>query len=169
MRYLLLLIAAICLSSTVEAQQTSVAVSFNIGSQPVWGPTGYEYAQYYYLPDIEVYYNVSQRRFYRNEGGHWYWSSQLPSRYNNYDLYNSYKVVVNEPTPYYHHKRYRNEYSQYSGRRDQPVIRDSRDSRYYVIKNHPEHANWAKQSHHGKGNGNKHNNQNNGQGKDKDH
>jgi len=169
MRYFFLLIAAICLLNTAEAQQTSVSVSFNIGSQPVWGPTGYEYAQYYYLPDIEVYYSVAQRRFYRNEGGRWYWSSRLPSRYNNYDLYNSYKVVVNEPTPYYHHKRYRNEYSQYSGRRDQPVIRDSRDSKYYVIKKHPEHDNWAKQSKHGKGNGNKHNNQNNGQGKDKDH
>jgi hypothetical protein len=55
MRHVLVLIAAVLLSSTVDAQ-ISVSVSFNIDRQPIWGPTGYAHVEYYYLPDIEVYY-----------------------------------------------------------------------------------------------------------------
>ena len=35
--------------------QVRVNVNVNIGSQPVWGPEGYHYLDYYYLPDIEEY------------------------------------------------------------------------------------------------------------------
>jgi hypothetical protein len=102
--------------------------------------------------------------FYYNEGGRWMSRSSLPSRYRGYDLYNSYKVVVNDPTPYRNHGMYREKYSSYRGRHDQQPIRDSRDSRYFVNKNHPEHNNWVKQQKHdngngkgkGKGRGNKH-------------
>jgi hypothetical protein len=38
-------------------------VNVNIGSQPLWGPTGYEHVDYYYLPDVESYYYVPQKQF----------------------------------------------------------------------------------------------------------
>jgi hypothetical protein len=152
MRYLLALIVAVCLSSTVQAQ-LSISLGFNVDRQPVWGPTGYDHVEYYYLPDIEVYYNIPQHMFYYNEGGRWISRSSLPPRYRGYDLYNSYKVVVNEPTPYRNHRIYREKYSSYRGRHDQQAIRDSRDSRYYVNKNHPEHNNWVKQQRHDNDNG----------------
>src|SRR5450759_410180 len=41
MRYLLALIVAVFLSSTVEAQ-LSISLGFNVERQPVWGPTGYD-------------------------------------------------------------------------------------------------------------------------------
>ncbi len=156
MRYLFLLIATLLLLSSLPAQ-VSVNLNFNVGSQPVWGPTGYDHVEYYYLPDIEVYYSISQHMFFYYDGGRWIGRSRLPSRYRNYDLYNSYKVVVNERRPYRNHKMYRDQYSSYKDRRDQQPIRDSRDSRYYVIKNHPEHNNWVKQQKQdkGKGKGNK--------------
>jgi hypothetical protein len=138
--------------SSVHAQ-VAVRLNLNIGNQPVWGPTGYDHVEYYYLPDIETYYNVSQHRFYYFEGGRWISRSHLPSRYHDYDFYNSYKVVVNEREPYRNHKTYRDQYSSYKGRHDQQLIRDSRDSRYYVIKDHPEHSNWIKQQKHNNGNG----------------
>jgi hypothetical protein len=152
MRYLFLMIATLFLLSSLPAQ-VSLGLNFNVGSQPVWGPTGYDHVEYYYLPDIEAYYNVPQHLFIYQVQGRWISRSRLPSRYSNYDFYNSYKVVVNERRPYRNHRMYRDQYSSYKGRHDQELIRDSRDSRYYVIKNHPEHNNWMKQQRHDNGNG----------------
>jgi hypothetical protein len=168
MRYVLVLIAAVLLSSTADAQ-LSIRLGLNVDRQPVWGPTGYDHVEYYYLPDIDAYYNVPQRRFYTQEGGRWVGRSSLPSRYRDYDLYNTHKVVVNERTPYRNHETYRNQYSSFKGRHDQESIRDSRDERYFVNKNHPEHNNWVKQQRHDNGNHNGNGNGNrNGNGRDKD-
>ena len=152
MRYVLVLIAAVLLSSTVDAQ-LSIGLGFNIDRQPVWGPAGYDHVEYYYLPDIDAYYYVPQHRFYYNEGGRWIGRSSLPSRYRNFDLYNSHKVVINERTPWRNHAMYRDKYSSFKGQHDQQPIRDSRDSKYFVNRNHPEHNNWAKQQKHDNGNG----------------
>ena len=169
MRYFFVLIASLFVLSSVQAQ-VRVGLNFNVSNQPVWGPTGYDHVEYYYLPDIEAYYNVPQHKFYYNEQGRWISRSHLPPRYRDYDINNSYKVVVNERKPYLNHKTYRDQYATYKGHHDQPLIRDSRDSRYYVIKDHPEHNNWVKQQRHdngrhkGRGNGNQRD-ENNGQDK----
>ncbi|MBA4312587.1 MAG: hypothetical protein C0417_08145 [Chlorobiaceae bacterium] len=152
MRYFCILIATMLLVSTLQAQ-VSINLNVNLDRQPVWGPTGYDYVEYYYLPDIEVYYYVPQHRYYYYDRGRWRYSSYLPSRYSNFDFYNSYKVVVNEREPYRNHKTYKEKYSSYKGRHDQQVIRDSRDSKYFVNKKHPEHNNWKKQQKHDNGKG----------------
>jgi len=144
MRYLLAFIAVVLMSSTLDAQ-LSIRLGFNLDRQPIWGPAGFDRAEYYYLPDIEVYYNVAQQRYYYNERGRWISSSRLPSRYRGFDLYSSYKVVLNERSPYRNHNRYRDQYSSFKGRRDQQVIRDAREARYYANPRHPEHKNWVKQ------------------------
>lgn len=140
-------------SGTLQAQ-VHINANLNLGSQPVWGPTGYDYAENYYLPDIEVYYNVPTHRYYYNENGRWIYSSNLPSRYRNYDLYHSHKVVVNDRNPWRNHENYRNQYSSFKGQRDQSPIRDSHDSRYFVNKNHPQHNTWVQQQKHDNGNHN---------------
>jgi hypothetical protein len=144
MRYIIALIAALLLFSTANAQ-LSVSVNFNVDRQPIWGPTGYDHVDFYYLPDIGVYYNVPQHRFFYPEGSRWRSGSSLPSHYRGFDLYNTYKVVVNEPKPYLNDATYREQYSSYRDRHDQQSIRDSRDSRYYANPKHPEHRNWVKQ------------------------
>jgi hypothetical protein len=165
MRYFLVLFA-VALTTTLASAQLHVNVNFNVDRQPIWGPAGYDHVEYYYLPDIEVYYNVSQQRYYYYEGGRWIGRASLPERYRGFDLYNSHKVVVNEPSPYRHHVVYREKYSSFKGRHDQQPIRDSRDERYFVNKNHPQHQAWAQQQKHdngnGRGNGNKKEKQNNG-------
>lgn len=157
MRYSFLLIAALLVSVSVIGQ-TRVTLTPNIESQPVWGPSGYDHVRYYYLPDIETYYDVPQHKFYYYNNGRWIGRSQLPSRYRSYDFYRSYKVVVNEQEPYRNHKIYKDQYSSYKGRHDQQLIRDSQDARYFVIKSHPEHSKWLKQHKHdaGKGKGREH-------------
>ena len=149
----LMLLGTLCATGSLQAQ-VSMGLSFNIGSQPVWGPTGYDHVDYYYLPDAEAYYNVSERRFYYFEGGRWVGRSRLPERYRNINLYTTHKVVVNERQPYRNHEKYRAQYSSFRGQHDQSPIRDSHDSKYYVNRNHPEHNNWVREQNKPKGRGN---------------
>jgi hypothetical protein len=140
-----LFIGAATIVNKVEAQ-VRFNLNVNVGSQPVWGPAGYNYVDYYYLPDIETYYYVPRRQFIYLSGGHWVFSYSLPPRYRDYDLYSGYKVVINEPNPYMYFNRDRERYGSYRGYHNQPIIRNSNDSRYYIIKGHPKY-------NHGRGNG----------------
>jgi hypothetical protein len=166
MRHLLVLILALFFASTVDAQ-LRINLGFNVDRQPAWGPTGYDHVEFYYMPDLDVYYSVPQQRYYYNERGRWISRSSLPSRYRGSDMYNSYKVVVNEPRAYQNNRTHREQYASFKGRHDQEVIRDSRDTRYFVNKNHPQHNNWVKEQARTKGNG-KGNGNGNGNGNNKD-
>jgi len=153
MRYTIALLAGICclgMSGSLNAQ-VKVDLNFNIGSQPAWGPTGYDYVEYYYLPDIDVYYSVPHHRYYYFEGNRWRSGPSLPPRYHDYDAYHSYKVVINERDPWRHDDFNREKYSGFRGRHDQEIIRDSRDSKYFVNKGHPEHNRWVQDHRHGNG------------------
>lgn len=152
---LTLLTFSLLLSARSNAQ-VKLNVNVNVGQQPQWGPEGYDYVDYYYLPDLDVYYNVPRRQFIYPEGNNWVFANSLPARYNGYNIYNSYKVVVNEPRPYLHADVYRVKYGKYKGGRGprQVIIRDSHDQRY---KNngrgngeHEDHGN-GKNKGHGRG------------------
>jgi len=130
------LLLGVALAVPATAQ---VSVNINIGSQPVWGPVGYDYVEYYYLPDIDMYYHVPTQQYVYLVNGRWVYTRVLPPYYSSYDFYRGYKVVINEPRPYLYHDRYRANYAQYRGRMSQPVIRDSRDSRYYGNPGHPQY------------------------------
>ncbi len=129
----------IVLAAPVNAQ---INIDLNVGSQPVWGPVGYDYVENYYVPDLDLYYNVPQNRYYYYEKDRWVYNTNLPSRYSRFNLYNHYKVIVNEPEPWRKHKYYKDKYYSYRGRHDQQLIHDSRDFKYFVIKNHPNHNKW---------------------------
>ncbi len=134
------LFAGAVTTSTVSRAQ--IHVSLNIGNQPLWGPTGYDYARYYYLPDVDAYYSVADQQFVYNEGGRWVFRPSLPGRYSNYDLYNGYKVVVNDANPWMRNNVYSSKYRSYRGRHGQAAIRDSRDNRYWANPGHPHHSEW---------------------------
>lgn len=118
----------ICIASFFSLNsRAQVNVSINIGSQPNWGPTGYDRVDYYYMPDIETYYYVPQHQFIYLEAGRWVFAASLPTRYRSYDLYRGYKVVINDPRPYMRHDVYRARYVTYRECYDrQPVLRDCR-------------------------------------------
>ncbi|MDP4115947.1 MAG: hypothetical protein Q8903_07425 [Bacteroidota bacterium] len=151
MRYLYALIVALFLTSALNAQ-VNLNLNFNLNRQPAWGPAGYDYVEYYYLPDIEVYYSVPRHRYYYFEGGRWIYRSSLPARYRHYDLYNSHKVVVNEREPWRHHETYRGKYSSFKGMHDQQLIRDNRKSRSFERPNHPGNNNRVMEQRHDNGN-----------------
>jgi len=138
----IILTAAIFLGClAIKPASAQISLSINIGSQPEWGPTGYDRADYYYMPDIDAYYDVNAHQYVYFTNNAWVHSAALPPRYASYDVYNSYKVVVNERTPWVHNTVYRTKYASYKGKRNQTIIRDSREVKY---KNH-----W-------KGNGRRH-------------
>jgi hypothetical protein len=136
--FLVLLVAAgSIISKPVTAQ---VSININIGSQPAWGPVGYDYVEYYYLPDIEAYYYVPRHQFVYLSNGRWIFATSLPSRYRSYNLYNGYKVVINEPRPYLSFSTHRVTYAKYKGNNGrQVIIRNSNDPKYYVVKGHPKY------------------------------
>jgi hypothetical protein len=104
-------IALILLMSVFANAQVSINV--NIGTPPNWGPQGNDNSRYYYLPDIDVYYDVNQSQFIYDNNGKWIRESRLPSKYRQYDLYSGYKVVVNDykgNAPYNYHKKHRANY-----------------------------------------------------------
>ncbi|TPG40888.1 hypothetical protein [Flavobacterium pectinovorum] len=93
--------------------QAQVSINVNIGTPPNWGPQGYDDSRYYYLPDIDVYYDVNQSQFIYENNGKWMREKRLPAQYRQYDLYGGYKVVLNDykgNTPYSYHKKHRTNY-----------------------------------------------------------
>jgi hypothetical protein len=128
-----------------------VNVTINVDKQPVWGPTGYDHVDYYYLPEADVYYCVPKQQYVYFDKNKWVFAATLPPRYRKVDLYKTYKVVVNEDRPYLHHDDHRKQYAGFRERHDQPVIRDSREPKYFVNKNHPQHAQWEKEQRGKKG------------------
>jgi len=117
------------LFKTAEAQVT-VSAGVNIGDQPDWGPVGYTHAQYYYMPDINAYYDVPAHQYVYYENNVWVHRGMLPPRYGNWDRYHGYKAVINERNPWERNEQFRARYANFRGRRDQAIIRESRDERY---------------------------------------
>lgn len=116
---MLFVLTALLFANRSTAQ---VNVQVNIGAQPEWGPSGYDYAEYYYMPDIEAYYWVPRRQFVYLSGGGWVFSNSLPPRYSHYNLYTGYKVVLKEPYAYRGFKNHRVRYAGYRNRYNQQVI-----------------------------------------------
>jgi hypothetical protein len=136
LKVLALLLISIFAYSPGQAQ---VNINVNISSQSLWGPTGYDYVEYYYLPQVGVYYYVPTGQFIYLDGPNWVYRTYLPTGYR-VDLYTTYKVVINEPKPYLRHNAYVVKYAKYkSGGPKQIVIRDSQDAKYYAVKGHPKH------------------------------
>lgn len=122
---------------TVQENSAQIKVNVNIGSQPVWGPTGYDYARFYYLPDIDMYYDVNRHEYVYNENNRWVYINHLPDRYRNYDLFKGYKVVFKEDKPFENHAFHKNKYKNFRNNQQQEAIIYSMDKKYYVIKGHP--------------------------------
>ena len=93
-------------------------------TNPEWAPAYYPGVRYYYLPDIETYYDMSRRNFIYLYNGIWLYSRELPSMYRNYDLYNSYGVALSTGVyePWRYHQQYVTSYPRYYYRN---VYRDS--------------------------------------------
>jgi len=172
MRTLKLLVLAVLLAF-VGSAQSQLSVSVHIGSPPSWGPEGYNNdVRYYYLPDIEAYYDIRTSMFIYLSGNQWIHRRNLPARYRNYDLYNGYKVVMNDyrgNSPYGHFKEHRQKYARgYRG----PAQRNygERPGQVKVRDQHPNtQQNKAVERGNNHSNQSANNDQSRGNGKNNDH
>lgn len=104
-----------------------VHINVNVNAMPQWGPVGFDRVEYYYLPEVGIYYYVPKAQFVYMQGGRWRFSSRLPNQYRNLDLYSTYKVVINRPRPYINHSYYVSHYKGYRNYHSrQGTIRDNR-------------------------------------------
>lgn len=142
MKKLLVVFAILIGSVSAEAQ---VKINVNIGVQPAWGPTGYDYAGYYYFPEINVYYDVASEQYVYFNNRQWIHAYRLPAYFGKPDLFRMYKVVINERNPYLNNRIHVSQYSKFKKQYNQPVIRDSREEKYYQSKFHPKHDQWKRE------------------------
>jgi hypothetical protein len=125
---------------------------------PMWAPPYDNPAgiQYYYIPDIECYYDVWNSEFVYMENGRWLFSPVLPAYYASYDLMHGHVVVlarmVHQPwmhhelslqhyPRYYHHDVYpaRDGYSRpygYDENARRPLYAPERDGGRPAIEHH---------------------------------
>jgi hypothetical protein len=130
-----LVLAAFMSFSSLKAQ---VSVNVNIGSPPVWAPANHVEAQYYFLPDIDAYYDVPAARFIYIRNGAWYRSAHLPDRCRNYNLRGGNIVYLTDyrgNAPYTYYKAHK--------------IKYKKRGNYYEVRDHDN----GKHKGHGKGKG----------------
>lgn len=111
MKTLKILVAGILLLAT-SVTKAQVSVDVHVGP-PVWAPAAPAAVQYYYLPDIGVYYDVPAERYIYLRRGAWVRTAALPARYHGYDLYHSRPVYLTEyrgNSPYVYYKEHKVKY-----------------------------------------------------------
>ena len=143
MKKIIIILALLATAGAINsAAAQNVNINININSQPDWGPIGYEYVEFYYFPEINVYYDIMHSMFYYRARSRWVSSRYLPDSYRRYDLYGMYKVVINhEPQPWLHNRIHKRSYTMYRNDRTQTAIRYSNDGRYSTSRNN--HVRWT--------------------------
>ena len=76
---------------SIKAQ---VSVNINAGSKPEWAPVVASDVEYYYLPEVDSYYDIRNGQFISLNNGKWIRAKNLPGRYRNYNLYKGNTVVL---------------------------------------------------------------------------
>lgn len=128
-----------------SASHAQISVSLNIGTAPVYHNSANIAVGYYYLPDIQCYFDISANQYIYLDRGNWERSRYLPYQYRNYDAYNGYKVVLNDyrgNTPYVNYNNDRTRY--YVGYRgnNQRIVEHHDNYRGAYKKN--KHNGWKK-------------------------
>ncbi|MEO7530376.1 MAG: hypothetical protein ABIS69_03160 [Sediminibacterium sp.] len=125
-----MVMGAILFNNNETKAQVRIGVNINIG-RPSWGLPGNYEGDYYYMPEIDTYYDIPHRQFIYFEGNDWVFASELPYAYRGYDLNRGYKVMVNEPRPYLHGNVYRTRYNNYYNNYQRQHVIAQRQGGYY--------------------------------------
>ncbi|HEX4886801.1 MAG TPA: hypothetical protein VFV37_02040 [Luteibaculaceae bacterium] len=98
---------ALCMAQVPT--QAQVGISVNIGGPPAWAPYDCGDARFYFIPDLDVYYDVWYDNYWYIDCGRWVCNRGIPRRFARFDFFNCYKVVLdyrgNQPYRYYNNHR----------------------------------------------------------------
>ena len=79
---------------------------------PVYEQSAYDNNDdYYYLPDVNAYYNVNEQCYYYYDGDNWISAAYLPGEYRDYDWRNCRRFEVRASRPYLRNEFYRSRYN----------------------------------------------------------
>jgi hypothetical protein len=118
----LIIMSAIAMSgfiyNTADAQ-IGIRVGLHFGTRPIYRPAPvvveqapvYDNNDYYYLPDVNAYYNVDEQCYYYYDGDNWISAEYLPGAYRDYDWRNERHFEVRANRPYMHNDFYRTRYN----------------------------------------------------------
>jgi hypothetical protein len=128
LKMILLIMIASLFTGILSAQ---VSVDINIG-----GP-----ARYYYLQDIESYFDIQASMYIFMSGGRWIRARELPPSYGHYDINNGHRVIIRDyrgsrPYNYYHEHRAKFPKGHYD---------NSPDKNYWSYKEHRSNGNRNKE------------------------
>jgi hypothetical protein len=154
---MILVIMTASLFSNALVAQVSVGINFGV-------PAG---VRYYYLQDIEAYYDVQASMYIYPSGNRWIHARSLPGSYGHYDINNGHRVAINgyrgsRPYSYYNDHRERfpkghydnpgnNSWSAKDHRAQQK--RNDKAFKKDVRQNNKDHGNNGKGNGHGNGKG----------------
>lgn len=109
--------AAAMLSGCETTQPVLDENSDRVVTPPYWAPhyDNVSQVQYYYLPDLETYYDAWSNEFIYLDGGRWIFSTFLPPMYSSYDLRSAPVVILDYHVhePWQHHELYVSHYPRY--------------------------------------------------------
>jgi len=78
---------------------------------PVYTDVNYDNNDdYYYLPDVNAYYNVDEQCYYYFDGYNWIAANYLPGEYHDYDWRAARRYEIREARPYLHNDVYFNRF-----------------------------------------------------------
>lgn len=66
---------------------------------------------YYYLPDIDAYYSISQQCYYYMDGSDWISAAYLPGSFHDFDWRYARHYEVRAPRPFLHNDYYRSRFN----------------------------------------------------------
>jgi len=95
-RLSLTMLAALIMLASAFTSRAQVSLSVHIGSPPVWAPPVYAHTiRYYYIPEIDSYYDAVNQGYYYNDGPSWVFSASLPGIYASYNIGSLHHIAVN--------------------------------------------------------------------------
>ncbi|MFA9188231.1 hypothetical protein AAGV33_09180 [Flavobacterium sp. FBOR7N2.3] len=167
MRTLKLIVTGIILfaASTSQAQ---VSVNVNIGRpvvvRPAWVPRQHVNVDFYYLPEIQTYYDVNSSLYVYLDNGNWCRTRYLPVRYRGYDLHHARRIELrgyhgSRPYSYYNNHKVKYYNNSHHNRRYVEDRRHSNNHRYaanykkYDKRDHDNRRDDRRDDHRGQKNG----------------
>jgi hypothetical protein len=100
------------IATAANAQAVKVDKKYGVAN-PTWAKTAPATVQYYYLPDIETYYDAPAKTYIYQNNGAWVRTKELPARYKGYNLNTSRPVYLTNykgQTPYVLFKEHKVKY-----------------------------------------------------------
>jgi hypothetical protein len=142
LKFIFAVVLFLCLFGINEENARSQKIEIRIQVvPPLWAPhyENIDLVHYYYLPDIECYYDVWHHEFIYLEDGEWMFSTVLPPYYSWYDLDNAFVVVLDNRVqkPWMHFPYYVAHYPRYYYR---TIYKECYNDRRYPIRGFNENA-----------------------------